>query len=79
MVNEDDCNGLAITELLFQHHPAISETIASNCNAGNIAITVIKGANDYWCRDFMPLNHALSADGLQHPLFILPHWLIKVF
>ena len=56
MVNELKSNKLFITDLLLNHHPIIANTIIDICYKHEIEIRIIKGANDFWCRDFMPLQ-----------------------
>jgi agmatine/peptidylarginine deiminase len=56
MLNEASCNSIAITALLSNDHPEIAQTIIQVCQTRNILVKIIKGANDYWCRDFMPLQ-----------------------
>ena len=56
MVNESDGNKLFITDLLLNHHPTIAKTIIETCCLHDIEVGTINHANDYWCRDFMPLQ-----------------------
>lgn len=56
MVNEACCSSIAITDLLCNDYPKIYQTILHACVRKDITVRVIKGANDYWCRDFMPLQ-----------------------
>ena len=56
MVNESDSNKLFITDLLLIHHPTIAKTIIETCCLHDIDVSIINHANDYWCRDFMPLQ-----------------------
>ena len=56
MVNESSCNTLVITDLLQRDHPEIANVIIEVCGKRHIEIIIIKGANHYWCRDFMPLQ-----------------------
>src|SRR5436305_13708281 len=56
MVAETECNTIAITELLVRDHFEIANTILQSCKAHGIKNRIIKGANDYWCRDFMPIQ-----------------------
>lgn len=56
MVNESETNKLFITDLLLNHHPTIAKTIIETCCMHNTEVSIINHANDYWCRDFMPLQ-----------------------
>ena len=56
MVNESDSNKLFITDLLLNHLPTIAKTIIETCLLHGIEVGTIYHANDYWCRDFMPLQ-----------------------
>lgn len=56
MVTEASSNKIAITDLLQKHHPEIADAIVSNCAERDIKVIIIKGANDLWCRDFMPVQ-----------------------
>ena len=56
MVNEILCNELAVTDLLLRDHSIIADSIIANCTSKGIWIQIIKGASDYWCRDFMPVQ-----------------------
>ena len=56
MVNELKSNKLFITDLLLHHHPVIANKIVNVCYLHEIELSIIKGANDFWCRDFMPLQ-----------------------
>lgn len=56
MVNDSDSNKLFITDLLLNHHPAIAKTIIATCCLHGIEVGTVNHANDYWCRDFMPLQ-----------------------
>ena len=56
MVNESDSNKLFITDLLLNYHPTIAKTIIETCCLHDIEVSTINHANDYWCRDFMPLQ-----------------------
>lgn len=56
MVNEAISNKLLITDLLLNHHPIIANKIIKTCQEHDIETRIIKSANDFWCRDFMPLQ-----------------------
>lgn len=56
MVLEQQSNTVIVTNLLRKLHPGIYNTIATTCNAHNIEVIEISGANDLWCRDFMPVQ-----------------------
>lgn len=47
---------LFISEELKKDHPEISDILFHYCNSSEIEIKLIHGANDYWCRDFMPVQ-----------------------
>jgi agmatine deiminase len=56
MVAEVNCNTIALTDLLVRDHPEIASTILETCKSKGIVTRIIEGANDYWCRDFMPVQ-----------------------
>lgn len=56
MVNENKCNALAITKLLQRDYPAVTSKIQEICIDAGVEINNIGNANDYWCRDFMPVQ-----------------------
>jgi len=56
MVNEQDCNSLVLTSLLSKDFPSIANSISINCRKENIQVNFLEECNDYWCRDFMPLQ-----------------------
>ena len=56
MVTEESCNTLVITNLFRQQHPEIVKQIEDTCLNHSIDLITIDGANDLWCRDFMPVQ-----------------------
>lgn len=56
MVNENTCNGIAITALLKRDHLSIAKQIENACLDTGVQCSIIQNTNDYWCRDFMPLQ-----------------------
>lgn len=60
MVTEANSNKIAFTDLLQKQHPEIAEAIVKKCTQRGIEVIIIKGANDLWCRDFMPVQIAAN-------------------
>lgn len=56
MVNENSCNGIAITALLKSDHLSIARQIENAYHETGVQCSIIQNTNDYWCRDFMPLQ-----------------------
>lgn len=56
MILEQQCNTVIVTDLLQKLHPGIYNNIDTTCNAHHIEVVEISGANDLWCRDFMPVQ-----------------------
>jgi hypothetical protein len=51
MMQEGLTERVMITSLLARDHPEIVNPVKSNCKQ----LTLLEGANDYWCRDFLPV------------------------
>lgn len=60
MVTEANSNKVAITDLLQKHHPEIADAIINKCTEWGMEVIIIKGAKDFWCRDFMPIQIAAN-------------------
>ena len=76
MIPEESCNTLYITELLRHQHPTIAKKIEDTCSQHSIEVKVIAGANDLWCRDFMPVQvspHRYIQFRFD-PSYYKPHW-----
>lgn len=56
MINESNCNVLAVTDLLARDYPEIIFTLQKICKEENIQLRIISNVNDYWCRDFLPIQ-----------------------
>ena len=60
MVTEANSNKIAITDLLQKYHPEIADAIINKYTERSIEVIIITGANDLWCRDFMPIQIAAN-------------------
>jgi agmatine deiminase len=52
MMREGLTGKVVITNLLARDYPEIVTSIAANCDE----LTLLDGANDYWCRDYLPVQ-----------------------
>jgi len=56
MIPECVCNLLVVTDLFERDYSSAFQQLQIVCSKENNTIEVITGVNDYWCRDFLPVQ-----------------------
>ena len=56
MITDNECNKVYLSELLVEKYPRELEAITTILNGYNYNVTLLKGTNDIWARDYMPLQ-----------------------
>lgn len=56
MIPEQFCNSVVVTDLLVNDHPDIYKELQKVCEKEQQSLEIVSGVNDYWCRDFLPVQ-----------------------